>query len=467
MKKTLFNLTILCLCSAIAIAQIKPEKYKPFTGRQEIISISGPGSESASGDLLLELKDEESPDIETLMLLQNTQGKLRKIAENENLIMGREILGVSGGNYPALEGPRLSVAYTIGSNSAQSDISIVFEKNGNNNYDFVEYTSVTRNYGVENLFARQRITAQQTGKIDFSEASELKILNKAKVNPLPDDADQPVNEATQGYVKYIPPGWQLAAFATGDLNTDSYKKDLLLILYNEEHCHIRLLLQQKNGNYRMAATNRSLIVPDGNFNIKNLRAVIKNGYGTVEQRTAIDDNDFDHRYITFRYSEKRRNWYLYRYDVERFSGFDTIPLPDATHLTRKNFGEIPFEKLDYTPGDYQYEPSVSTISGTLIKKQFYGRPDYGKTPEKDELVYVYILKPDYPVNVFAAPNQPDPETADKTVRDVTEIQVYSIDKSLNLSKYLDKKVILKGTLMPAQTGGQYTKMIMQTKQLVQ
>jgi hypothetical protein len=163
----------------------------------------------------------------------------------------------------------------------------------------------------------------------------------------------------------------------------------------------------------------------------------------------------------------QKSWSLYRYDVAHFSGFSPRPARDVSHLTQQNFGVIPFEKLDYTPGDYQYEPSVSTISGTLTIKQFYGRPNYGETPEKDEKVSVYILKSAYPVTVIAAGNQPDGETANKTIRGVTEIQVYDRNQNKSLSAYLGKKITLKGTLIHAESGDHYTKILMQVWQIEQ
>jgi len=274
-----------------AFAQIKPEQFKPFIGNQKIIGSSGPGLTAASGDIFLELSDADNPDVETVMLLRNSNGKLSKIAENATLLMGQEILGASGGNYPDLSGNILSVDYTLGNNSSQSDVSIVFEKSGDGNYYFKEYTSKTRNYGVENLFARARITQQETGKITFSEASESKILQKSSANALPDEPD---DKAAQPYAAYIPDGWRLAASAKGDLNLDGFKEDLLLVLYNEESCQIQLLMQQKDGKYKTAQENAVLIIPDETFNINNLKTVVKNGFFTVEQRVAINDNDFDH-----------------------------------------------------------------------------------------------------------------------------------------------------------------------------
>ncbi len=466
MKQKNILMFVLLLSVTSVFAQIKPEQFKAFVGSQEIIDSSGPGLKAASGDILLELKDEEDPDVETLMLLRNVKGKLSKIAENSSLLMGHDILGVSGGNYPDLSDNKLSIDYTIGSNSAQSDISMVFEKNGDGNYYFMEYTSKTRNYGVENLFARQKITAQQTGKINFAEASETIILERSKVKTLPYNVDEPLNEVEQRCAKYVPEGWRWSACSEGDLNEDG-KSDLLVVLYDEESCRIELLLQQKDGSYKTAQTNDALIIPDEFFNANNLKSVIKNSFFTIEQRIAVDDNDFDHRYITFKYNAAQKNWFLHRFDVEHFNGFDPKPSKEVTHLSTKEFGSVAFSEMTSLPGIYRFEPAVSVISGTIVIKQFYGAPNYGETPEKDEKVGVYILKPDYPVNVFADLDPKDPETADKTITNITEIQVYSPDKKIDLKNYEGKRIQLNGLLFTGRSGHHYTNVLMEVKKILQ
>ena len=465
--KALVCLLFLEGCTMAADAQITEKQLAPFIGEgYHLIDTSGPGLQNSSGDILLELGAADNPDVETLLLLRNTEGKLTKITENSNLLMGQEILGVSGMNYPSLSGGVLSVAYTLGSNSVQSDITLMFEKNTEGVYVFKTYTMVERNYGVENLFARQQITAQQTGTINFSEASESFVLDRAGVHPASNEAEHPVYKAAQRYAEYIPEGWQLAAYATGDLNLDSEKEDLLLVLYSGDECEIQLLTQQKSGGFQVAATNSTLLVPDETFNSNNLKAVVKNGYCTVEQRVPTGELDFDHRYLTFKYQAADKTWYLHRYDVEHFSGFNPQPAAHTTHLTPQQFGTLAFEQLDYIPGDYRYEPAVSTLSGTLTHRQFYGRPNDGETPEKDEKVWVYILQADYPVNVYAAPDEADPEIADKTQLGITELQVFSTDESIDLSNVIDKKVTLQGVLIVGRTGGQYTPVLLQVTRLL-
>lgn len=107
---------------------------------------------------------------------------------------------------------------------------------------------------------------------------------------------------------------------------------------------------------------------------------------------------------------------------------------------------------------YFLEPSISVVSGTLTEKMVYGRPNYGETPDIDEKNYIYILKPDKPVNVYADANPPDPEIADHTLLNQTEIQTFSNidDVHKELKKYLNKKIKLQGVLFTGRTGGQYT-----------
>ena len=181
--KTKYAAFIILIFSFIGIhAQIKHTQYKPFTEGLELVNTFGPGIKNASGDILLELISKEQDAGETLLILRNSKGKLTEIGSNDNLLMNKDLLGISGSNYPSFNGKIISVDYTLGSNSATSDISIKFEKGNEGEYWFKEYTSTSNNFGVENLFARQIITAKETGKINFPEASEDLILNLSLIH---------------------------------------------------------------------------------------------------------------------------------------------------------------------------------------------------------------------------------------------------------------------------------------------
>jgi len=468
MKTIILSLFLLCCCIINVNAQISEKQLQPFIPKgYTLTDASGDGLKKSSGDILLELVSDEYNDFETLVLLHNEKGKLTKIAENSSLLMSKDMLGTSGGTYPSLAGTILSVDYSVGSGSALSDISIQFEKTKDGQYEFKEYTASTKNHGVENLKERQKITAAQTGTISFADATEDLILKKANTKATAENKDMPVYKAQKQFAKYIPDGFQLAAFAEGDLNLDGLKKDVVLVIFGPEiSCRILLLMQQSNGTYKTAQNNNKLIDIDDTFNANNLKVVIKNGYFTFEQKVPVDDNDFDQRYITFKYDVAPKNWFLHRFDVEHYSGFNAKPSKDVTHLTAKEFGKIAFQEMKHLPGVYYYEPAISVISGTLTKKMFYGVPNYGETPEKDEKVWVYILKPDFPVNVYGYIDQQNDETADKNVTNITEIQVYSTAKKIDFKNYLNKKIKLQGVFQSAQTGHHYTKVLMEVKKIL-
>lgn len=299
-------LFLLYISSTNTYTQVNEKQLQPFLKGLRLIKVSGDGLNQTSGDILLELVSNEPDDYETLVLLRNENGKLKKIGENSNLLMGRGMLGNSGSNYPTLSGNILSINYTVGSSSYQSDITMTFEKNKDGEYYFSTYTSITRNHGVEDPLATKIINTTQTGSIRFSDADENNLLQQA------------------------------------------------------------------------------------------------------ETATSVKE----------------------------------------------------------PPVIYEYEPNLSIVSGTLVKNEFYGRPNYGKTPEKDEKILVYILHPESPIHVIATPDQDDPETSDKTMVNIREIQVYSNDKSINFSRLVDKKVKLKGLFQMGRSGGQYTKVLLEVKKIL-
>lgn len=109
--------------------------------------------------------------------------------------------------------------------------------------------------------------------------------------------------------------------------------------------------------------------------------------------------------------------------------------------------------------NFQYEPIISKLSGTVITKRFYGPPNYGETPDKDELQSYYILIPNQPINMLSL-NEGDGElNLEPIVWQVSEIQL-SYDKTINLSQFKNKKVIVTGTFFKSISGGHHTQVLM-------
>jgi hypothetical protein len=178
MKTTL--LFLLALGYFNIYAQVHEKQLKPFLNGLRLVNVSGDGLTQTYGDILLHLNSNEPDDYETLVLLRNEKGKLKKIAKNSDLLMGQGMLGNSGSNYPKLSGNILSIDYTVGSSNYQSDVSITFVKSKEGEYYFSMYTSITRNDGVEDPLASKIINASQTGVIRFSEADEKLLLQRAE-----------------------------------------------------------------------------------------------------------------------------------------------------------------------------------------------------------------------------------------------------------------------------------------------
>jgi hypothetical protein len=108
--------------------------------------------------------------------------------------------------------------------------------------------------------------------------------------------------------------------------------------------------------------------------------------------------------------------------------------------------------------EYYYEPSKTTLKGILVKRMYYGAPNYGENPETDEKEYVYLLKLEKPIKVTA--KKGDKENT--TLTDIQEIQLVATGKNdkQRLKEALNKEIRLQGMLFSAITGHHYTKVLM-------
>lgn len=287
----LFSISI--LAQETDFSSFIPEEYN-------LISASGPGISNSSGDLILQLEHAEN-DFSLLVLLRKTNGKIQKIAEIETILMNNHMLGASGDGSVSLDEKKLIIEYLIGTSSSQSSVSIEFQKDRDKHYYFQEYLAKNRSYGVENLFERIGITSNETGKINFAEATEENILKYAK------SSDQDIfqnSEKTEKIIAKInhllPKEHSVVDIAIGDLNLDPFKEDVLVLLVNNNDNSktiLKILLQQKDGNYNLASSNRELFTLNtdadpsfgyiGGMNFENVRLIITNGFSLLKDEFMI------------------------------------------------------------------------------------------------------------------------------------------------------------------------------------
>jgi len=104
---------------------------------------------------------------------------------------------------------------------------------------------------------------------------------------------------------------------------------------------------------------------------------------------------------------------------------------------------------------YQYEPVVSTLTGTLTTQLFWGPPGYGEDTIADERELECILVLDKAIHI----QKPDSDISggyDGLVNAIDTIQVVHQQK---VNNYFHKKVKVTGTLFGAQTGHHHTEIL--------
>ncbi len=107
--------------------------------------------------------------------------------------------------------------------------------------------------------------------------------------------------------------------------------------------------------------------------------------------------------------------------------------------------------------EYSVEPAVVEMSGVIVSKKVWGPPDYGEKPNSKK-VTIYLLKLDEPVDVKG--NKAD-EISTMDFKGVTEVQIF--DSKVRVKKFLNKKVVVKGTLHEKSAGAEYTDVLINVK----
>jgi hypothetical protein len=110
----------------------------------------------------------------------------------------------------------------------------------------------------------------------------------------------------------------------------------------------------------------------------------------------------------------------------------------------------------YAADAYKFEPSVVTLTGKLVMKEFYGPPGYGEDPKTDSKEHAAILLLTSPIKVIAEKDDQFNETRDN----IKEVQLINV-KRIALSKFFEKKVKVTGKLSLAITGHHHTDVLIE------
>lgn len=111
---------------------------------------------------------------------------------------------------------------------------------------------------------------------------------------------------------------------------------------------------------------------------------------------------------------------------------------------------------------YQYEPTVTTLSGTLKNdKVFYGPPGYGEDPKHDRQEKPIRLVLDTPIDVEGRKDDPINSESEKAVRELTIVP----GKVQDLKDHLGQHVTVTGKMFHAHTGHHHTAVLIDLETL--
>jgi hypothetical protein len=104
----------------------------------------------------------------------------------------------------------------------------------------------------------------------------------------------------------------------------------------------------------------------------------------------------------------------------------------------------------------KYEDATVSLTGRVVVRTFFGPPGYGEHPKTDSIEQQAILVLDHPVCV-------DASGGDEAAASQSEITLVPLG-SVDMSRYIGKRVTVAGSLFHAISGHHYTKVLIQLKQ---
>lgn len=167
--------------------------------------------------------------------------------------------------------------------------------------------------------------------------------------------------------KFVPKGYKIVKWKSGNLNMDE-KDDVILVIgkieneevaetgsteYNdmdEEERPLLILTANDNGELKEVTRNDKVVMcPDcggvmGDPFGEAGSIVIKNGYFSIESMGGSSDRWV--RIITFKYDTTKKSWFLHK-DGQVSWNTHEVDSEEETVYSKKDFGVVPFEAYNY------------------------------------------------------------------------------------------------------------------------
>jgi hypothetical protein len=112
------------------------------------------------------------------------------------------------------------------------------------------------------------------------------------------------------------------------------------------------------------------------------------------------------------------------------------------------------------PDWLSYYPAVSRLEGRLVKITKYGKPSYGENPETDEKVEVCFLILPVPARVRARTTS---SVNNESITNLSIVQLIFPAELGDYAKYLDKQLVVAGTLVRGYKGDHFADAVMTVK----
>ncbi|MEA1677549.1 DUF4431 domain-containing protein [Nitrospirillum sp. BR 11163] len=121
----------------------------------------------------------------------------------------------------------------------------------------------------------------------------------------------------------------------------------------------------------------------------------------------------------------------------------------------------------------KYTPEITTLTGTLWMRKYYGPPNYGEDPKTDSLDNFYFLELNRPICVSSEGHNSDDDSNDESEFNVTELQLDLYDptrmkypKERDLLKMIGRRFTITGTLWHAAYAHDHTPVYMNVKSIM-
>jgi hypothetical protein len=147
--------------------------------------------------------------------------------------------------------------------------------------------------------------------------------------------------------------------------------------------------------------------------------------------------------------------------VTQGTRIEDVALPTPSSIASNKHSAQPDPSVTAGEDWLSYEPVVVELRGKLIRKLYYGPPNYGENPRTDSRELLPFLQLSKPVNVRGSSYPAGPEEQSS----VANVWLMELVMTIPHESMIGKNVIVTGTLFHGFTGHHHTDVLMDVRSL--